>query len=71
MTMLDDRLADLLAGAAETFEVPASGMDEILARAEGGTTRVGADGDGPAGPEGHAEEAGAPDEIGRRRPAQL
>ncbi len=36
MTMLDDdRLAALLAGAAATFEVPATGPDDIVARATG------------------------------------
>jgi hypothetical protein len=46
MTMLDDdRLASLLAGAAATFEAPATGPDDILARAmegdpEGGDARV-------------------------------
>ena len=36
MTMLDDdRLASLLAAAGEAFEVPASGVEDIVARATG------------------------------------
>ena len=48
MTMLDDdRLASLLADAAATFEVPATGADDILARAAGRVATA-ADGDGDA-----------------------
>lgn len=50
MTMLDDdRLAELFGRAAEAFEVPESGIDEILARAERGTTRGDADAGDEAG----------------------
>ena len=36
MTMLDDdRLASLFARAAEAFEVPVTGPDDIVARASG------------------------------------
>lgn len=81
MTMLDeDRLAELFASAAETFEVPESGIDGILARAERGPARPGtatdgapdADGDAVGGAESTegastAESAEALDELGRRR----
>ncbi len=59
MTVLDDdRLAALLTSAGDAFEVPASGMDDILARASGRVTgpdpQVGegegeGEGDGTAG----------------------
>jgi hypothetical protein len=76
MTMLDDdRLRELFGRAAEAFEVPESGIDEILARAERGPARGGtgteepgdgdADADADAG--GGAEGAGSPDELSRRR----
>jgi hypothetical protein len=73
MTMLDDdRLAELFGRAAETFEVPESGIDEILARAEGGPAR-GAGAEEPAATDGGAdaedavEGATSPDELDRRR----
>jgi hypothetical protein len=57
MTMLDDdRLAALLDRAAAAFEVPASGPDEILARAAGST------GAEPAGEPHGPSEADANDE---------
>jgi hypothetical protein len=65
----DDRLAELFGRAAETFEVPGSGIDEILARAERGHARDGAgtdeSGDGEA--EDGAEASERPDELARRR----
>lgn len=78
MTMLhDDRLAELFAGAAATFEVPESGVDEILARAERGPGRgdagtgtnrsVDADGDADGDGVDRAEAPETPDELGRRR----
>jgi hypothetical protein len=67
----DDRLAELFGRAAEAFEVPATGIDEILARAERGPARVGAGGDADApecGVSGDAAaSSGAHDELGRRR----
>lgn len=75
MTMLDDdRLAELFASAAETFEVPASGIEAIMARAEPEIPRArietGAGTGDPAGAGGSAGEtatAEAEDEVGRRR----
>jgi hypothetical protein len=81
MTMLDDdRLAELFAAAAETFEVPESGIDGILARAERGPAGTGegtdgapdADGDAVGGAESTERStipgaAEAPDELDRRR----
>jgi hypothetical protein len=76
MTMLDDdRLAELFGRAAEAFEVPGSGIDEILARAERAPARGGAGTEEPGeSDEGGAEDAGGgadgaelPDELGRRR----
>ena len=72
MTMLDDdRLAELFAQAADTFEVPESGIDEILARAARGPARAGAETDGSAGGDAGdgdgSESSGVPDELGRRR----
>src|SRR6516162_4740460 len=78
VTMLDDdRLAELFAGAAATFEVPESGVDEILARAERGPGRgdagtgtnrsVDADGDADGDGVDRAEAPETPDELGRRR----
>ncbi len=73
MTMLDDdRLAELFGRAAEGFEVPESGVDEILARAERGPARGAgtdepADADGGADAEDRVEDAAPPDELGRRR----
>jgi hypothetical protein len=74
MTMLDDdRLAELFGRAAETFEVPGSGTDEILARAERGHARDGANtdesGDGDA--EDDAEASERPDELAGRRLAAV
>ena len=70
MTMLDDdRLAELFGRAAGAFEVPATGIDEILARAERGTARGGAGTDetgDDAGPDG-PESSETRDELGRRR----
>ncbi len=58
MTMLDDdRLASLLARAGATFDVPASGPDDILARAAGRPPVAGDAGD-DAGGEGDGEEDG-------------
>jgi hypothetical protein len=58
MTMLDDdRLASLFARAGAAFEVPASGADDILARAAGTGRSVG---DGGGG--GGIGDEGAPDE---------
>jgi len=55
MTMLDDdRLASLFARAGAAFEVPATGADDIVARADGSVAT--ADGDG---------EVDAPDEVDR------
>ncbi len=70
MTMLDDdRLAELFGRAAEAFEVPATGIDEILAGAEQGARGPGADAD--ASGDGDGEDGAAssvpPDELGRRR----
>jgi hypothetical protein len=69
MTMLDDnRLAELFGRAAEAFEVPESGMAEIVARAERGLPEAGA-GDTPelgAAADG-AGSAETPDELGGRR----
>ena len=60
MTMLDDdRLAELFGRAAEAFEVPETGIDEILARAEAGP--VDEDTEDGAG------SAAGPDELARRR----
>jgi hypothetical protein len=74
MTMLDDdRLAELFGRAAETFEVPADGIDEILGRAERAPGRgsAGADAEEDAPGDGDAEDGGGstatPDELGRRR----
>ena len=72
MTMLDDdRLAELFGRAAEAFEVPETGIDEILARAEAGPDRVGAESDADASGDGDAEDgagnSAAPDELARRR----
>ena len=73
MTMLDDdRLAELFGRAAEAFEVPEAGIDEILARAERGPARAAdtdepADADGEAELEDRVEGAASPDELGRRR----
>jgi hypothetical protein len=72
MTMLDDRLTELFGRAAETFEVPESGIDEILARAErgparGAGTEEAADTDGGADAEDAVEGATSPDELDRRR----
>jgi hypothetical protein len=70
MTMLDDnRLAELFGRAAEAFEVPESGMAEIVARAERGLPEAGAGADTP-GLGAAADGAGgaeSPDELGRRR----
>jgi hypothetical protein len=56
MTMLDDdRLASLFARAGAAFEVPASGADDILARAAGTGRSVG-DGGGGIGDEGAPDE---------------
>jgi hypothetical protein len=71
--MLDDkRLAELFGRAADAFEVPEDGIDEIMARAERGPARDGAGADGPGdgdAAEGaeSAETAETPDELGRRR----
>jgi len=47
MTMLDDdRLTSLFAQAGDAFEVPASGVEDILARAAGPARDAGADGPG-------------------------
>jgi hypothetical protein len=68
----DDRLAELFGQAAGAFEVPETGIEEIVARAERGPARDGAGPDGPGngdttdGAEG-AEDVGAADELGRRR----
>jgi hypothetical protein len=65
MTMLDDgRLASLLARAGAAFDVPGTGVDDILARAAGrvagGGDTEGTDGaDGPSG-EGAGTGDGAP-----------
>jgi len=73
MTMLDDdQLAELFGRAAEAFEVPASGIDEILARAERGPARGAGtdepvDADAEGGTEDRVEGAAPPDELGRRR----
>ena len=72
MTMLDDdRLAELFGRAAEAFEVPETGIDEILARAEAGPERVGAEIDADASGDGDTEDgagnSAAPDELARRR----
>ena len=70
MTMLDDdRLAELFGRAAEAFEVPATGTDEIVTRAARGPARGGA-GAGESEPdagEAAAESPATPDELGRRR----
>ena len=70
MTMLDDdRLASLLAHAADAFEVPASGVEDILTRASGPARDGGPDGtaDGTAGAgDGPAE----PFRDGRARPCR-
>jgi hypothetical protein len=73
MTMLDDdRLAELFGRAAEAFEVPESGIGEILARAERGPAR-GAGTEEPADTDAGAdagdgvEGATSPDELDRRR----
>ncbi len=59
MTMLDDdRLASLLARAGAAFEVPASGADDILARAAGAAR---ADGGAAAEAAGAADAEDAPD----------
>jgi hypothetical protein len=70
MTMLDDdRLAELFGRAADAFEVPATGIDEIVARAERGTAPggAGADESGDGDAEDRADSSGTPDELGRRR----
>ncbi len=73
MTMLDDdRLAELFGRAAEAFEVPESGIDEILASAERGPARSAgndepADADGEADAGDRVEGSASPDELGRRR----
>jgi hypothetical protein len=72
MTMLDDdRLAELFGRAAEAFEVPETGIDEILARAEAGPDRVGAEIDADASGDGTTEDgaghSATPDELSRRR----
>ena len=52
MTMLDDeRLASLLARAGAAFDVPGTGVDDILARAAGRVAGAG-DADGSDGPDG-------------------
>jgi len=57
MTMLDDdRLASLFARAGAAFEVPASGADDILARAAGTGRSAGHDGGGGIGDEGAPDE---------------
>ncbi|HXY28014.1 MAG TPA: hypothetical protein VEH82_07005, partial [Acidimicrobiales bacterium] len=66
MTMLDDdRLAALLTSAGAAFEVPASGIDDILARAAG---RPGSDdrdaGDEPAGDEPAGDEPAGDEPAG-------
>jgi hypothetical protein len=68
----DDRLAELFGRAADAFEVPETGIDEIMARAKRGPARDGAGADGPG--DGDAAEsaesadgAEAADELGRRR----
>jgi hypothetical protein len=72
MTMLDDdRLSELFGVAGEAFEVPESGVDEIVARAGRGPARDGAgteqSGDGDGDTAGTAEGAEQPDELSRRR----
>jgi hypothetical protein len=78
MTMLDNhRLAELFADAAATFEVPESGIDEILARAKRGPAQSGGGTSGPAAAEAEGDAGGdgadgvegpeTPDELGRRR----
>ena len=70
MTMLDDdRLAELFGRAAEAFEVPATGIEEIMARAERGTAPggAGADESGDGDAEAADESSETPDELGRRR----
>jgi hypothetical protein len=63
MTMLDDdRLASLFARAGAAFDVPATGVEDIVARAAG-AGRTAGDGDGRAG-DGDGDRAdGAPDEA--------
>ena len=57
MTVLDDdRLASLFARAGAAFEVPASGADDILARAAGTGRSAGHDGGGGIGDEGAPDE---------------
>ena len=67
MTMLDDdRLASLLAHAGDAFEVPASGVEDILARAAGPArdAEAGGTADATAGPGG---EPTGPVRDGRAR----
>jgi hypothetical protein len=65
MTMLDDeRLASLLARAGAAFDVPGTGVDDILAqaagRAAGAGDAVGSDGADAPGAEGAGSADGAP-----------
>jgi hypothetical protein len=65
----DDRLAELFGCAAEAFEVPGSGIDEILARAERGHAKDGASTDESV--DGAAEDAAEGSEGPERRPDEL
>ncbi|HEX3332817.1 MAG TPA: DUF4349 domain-containing protein [Acidimicrobiales bacterium] len=65
----DDRLAELFGQAAEAFEVPQTGIEEIVARAERGPSRegTGTDGSGDGDAADGAEGLEPADELGRRR----
>jgi hypothetical protein len=65
----DDRLAELFGRAAEAFEVPETGIDEIMARAERGPGASSGDADvaGDGDTDDGAVSPDAPDELGRRR----
>ncbi len=68
MTMLDDdRLSALLGRAAEAFEVPATGPDEILRRARSGDAIGGGEADGAQVTESADEEPVALRSPGRGR----
>jgi len=68
MTMLDDdRLASLLAGAAATFEVPATGTDDIVARATGRLPEDGGDTEDEDEDEDEDATAAVPDPLRQGR----
>ena len=68
MTMLDDdRLASLFAHAGDAFEVPASGVEDILARAAGPARDAEAGGPARRPPPGPVGEPAGPVRDGRAR----